>query len=224
MKHFFRAIALLASSSLLLVFAANAHGELITVRFAGTVTGVSVQNRPELQGFDFPQVGDPFVGFYRFESTAQDTAASPSQGSFHTTLQENAVVASIGNLHFEGVSTSIVTFQDQYEVGDHLPKIELTSDPVLGQLLNVNHFSLVVEKDNLYSDPNLLPLSPPSLDGVLQSYLRMISYNINDPPGPLQPWVTIVASLDYLAIVPEPATPLLFGFACIFLPMLRRKR
>jgi hypothetical protein len=202
--------------------AVDGRAELVTVKFAGTVTGVSVQNQPQLQGIDFPDVGDLFTGYYRFDSAAPDTANSPGQGSFHTVLSDKALVASIGDFEFNGLANVIVTSQIHYVVGDWIPSIELTSDPALAQILDHNNFSLVVRKDNLYLDPNELPSTPPSLDGALEHYLVMWMDSRNNP-GPA-PWVSIRASLDSLALVPEPLNLLPFGIASIWLLPIRRKR
>ena len=54
--------------------AGEARGELITFAFSGTVTTARVIPCPPLQGYDFPDVGDPFTGIYTFDSNATDTA------------------------------------------------------------------------------------------------------------------------------------------------------
>ena len=160
---------LLASTLLSLLLASASHAELITVRFEGTVIRVFVQNRPQLQGFDFPDVGDPFTGFYKFDSTALDTANSPEQGSFQTVLSESALKVSIGDFRFEGAASGIVAFRDLYGVDDWIPGIELISDPTLAQILNLRDFSLTVTGQSLFSNPNILPLAPPSLAGNVGS-------------------------------------------------------
>jgi hypothetical protein len=196
----------------------HARGELVTFKFTGTVTSVSVD--PRLQSYDFPDVGDPFTGYYRFDSAAQDTDESPDEGNFSTVLPYIAVAVSIGEFEFQGRSTSISTYPGLYSVGDHLPKIELTSNLELAQILNRNHFNLVIDKDNLILDPNMLPLSPPSLDGA-QSYLRMV---MDRSPNPGAPFVFIDATLDSLTAVPEPSSLLLLTIASTWLLRFRRRR
>jgi PEP-CTERM motif len=203
--------ALVGALLLTLPFAAAARGELITVQFIGTVTSV---NRQQLEGFDLPDVGEPLTGFYKFDSTAQDLLASaPDHGLFGTFLPARAVVVSIGDFTFEGPSSRIDTFQDHYLVSEDY--LELTSNPAIAQILRgFNSFNLHVRKDNLFSDPNTLPLSPPSLDGALQRQMFLgMNVRIPGPPSPDQ--VTIVASLDSLTVVPEPSSLLLLGIASI---------
>jgi hypothetical protein len=194
---------LLASSLVWLGLSCTSKAELITVRFAGTVNGVFVQNRPQLQGYDFPDVGDPFTGFYKFDSTAQDTASSPQQGSFKTLMPNNTLSVSVGDFHFKGMSTVIVAFQNAYALGDHISSIELVSNASLSQLLDIKNFSLSITRQNLHNDPNILPFPPHTLDGSLGSL--SISMKPSFDLSPAQ-WVSISSSLDYLAIVPEPAT------------------
>jgi hypothetical protein len=206
-----------------LLLTAESRGELITFQFSGTVTGISIDDfRPELQGIDFPDVGDPFRGFYTFDSTAQDTASSSEQGSFRTVLPHWALMVSIGDFRFEGRASGILTFQNHYEVGDFIPSIELTSDPALAETLDRNNFSLVVRKENLFADPNILPLTPPSLEGAFQRYLVMQMDNRNNV-SPF-PWVRMVATLDSLTLVPEPASLLLLVFVAVFSIEIRRRR
>src|SRR4051812_25619757 len=110
----------------LLLFAVKSHSELITVQFAGTVTSVSVQNRPQLAGYEFPHVGDAFTGYYKFDSIAPESANSPDEGVFYTTLPDTAVHVSIGTFQFNGSADGIVTTINSYSVGDWIPPIELT--------------------------------------------------------------------------------------------------
>jgi hypothetical protein len=215
MNQLFRHIALIVPSVLALSFAAEGRGELITVKFAGTVTSVSVDN--DFQSYDFPDVGDPFNGYYRFDSTAPDTANSAGQGTFRTVLPTKAIMVRIGDFQFEGPANVIVTSKFHYVVGDIEP-FKLMSDDVLGQILRRNNFTLNVGKENLISDPNTVPISPPSLDGAVERSLRM---EMSRPlPGPAVD-VIIDASLDSLTVVPEPSILVLVGFALI--PLLRTR-
>jgi hypothetical protein len=203
-----------------LSFAATARCELITVEFSGTVTSVSVDR--DYQSYDFPDIGDPFTGLYRFDSNAPDTAASPEAGGFTTSLSNTALGVSIGEFRFAGRAIAIGTFQNYYEVGDWLPSIELTSDPALAQLLERNQLALVIRRENLFQDPNILPLTPPSLVGADQASLAMHMDDRNDlRPGSE---VTIVATLESLRIVPEPFGAVLFGIGLLLLLPIRKHR
>jgi hypothetical protein len=205
--------ALFGSFLLTLPFAAAARGELITFEFSGTVTSVSVS--PDYQSFDFPDVGDPFTGFYTFDSDAHDSANSPEQGTYYTVLPERAIVVSIGEIQFEGSANGILTFQNYYGVGDWIPNIEITSDPTLGTTLDHNNFSLIVRKEELFSDPNVLPLTPPSLVGAEEASLIM-DLDDADDLSPF-PEVSIMATLESLRIVPEPSGIALTAIVLLFL-------
>lgn len=207
-----RPLSVMLGSFLLIVpFVPAARCELITFAFKGTVTSVSVS--PEYQSVDFPDVGDPFTGFYAFDSDAPDTANSPDVGGFTTILLNTALAVSIGEFRFEGQAITIGTFDNYYGVGDFIPSIELTSDPSLAQLLNHNNFSLVIAEDNLFSDPNVLPLTPPSLNGADETSLTMELDDSND----LFPFpeVRFVGMLESLTIVPEPASGMFAVIALI---------
>ena len=55
--------AIIASSLLTLPLAGETRAELITFEFSGTVTEVRADTwRPQLQGYDFPDIGDLFTG------------------------------------------------------------------------------------------------------------------------------------------------------------------
>ena len=71
MNRAFPLSALLCTFILTLAFAAEGRSELITFAFAGTVTTVSVLVPPDFQSSDFPDVGDPFTGFYTFDLSAE---------------------------------------------------------------------------------------------------------------------------------------------------------
>jgi hypothetical protein len=139
MTYILRLRALLASSLLTLPIAGTAHCDLITFGFTGKVTSVSVD--PDYQGFNFPDVDDPFAGSYTFDSNAPDTVGSPDQGGFTTVLPGSALRVRAGDFQFEGRAITIGTSQNYYEVGDYIPSIELTSHPALAQLLDHNNFS-----------------------------------------------------------------------------------
>jgi hypothetical protein len=221
MIRILRLTAILGSLLLVLPFADMARCELITFEFTGTVTSVTVQNFTGRQNFDFPDVGDPFTGFYTFDSNAPDTANSPEQGSYHTVLPGHAVVVSIGGFEFAGRASGIVTFQDYYGAHDWLPPIQLTSNPSLAQILDRHSFSLVITKEDLFPGP-ILPLTPPSLAGTELRYLvmRMDSrFNSNEVP-----YVTINASLDSLTVVPEPLGSVLFGIGILLVLRMRTHR
>jgi hypothetical protein len=206
-----------ASALVSLWFPGYARGELVTVKFSGTVTSVSVH--PLFQSYDFPDVGDSFTGYYRFDSTTQDSASLSDRGSFRTSSSQPAIGVTIGDFQFEGTANQILTFQNQYSVADYIPSIELTSHPELAQILGRKNFTLTVKKENLYSDPNILPLSPPSLDQALERFLRMA---MSRPlPGPGED-VIIQASLDSLTVVPEPSTLPLSGGALALSMILQR--
>jgi hypothetical protein len=218
--------AIVGALLLTLPFAAAARGKLITVQFAGTVTSVFVENRPQLQGVDFPDVGDSFTGFYKFDSTAQDLWADSDVGVFLTTLSDTAVGVMIGDIQFEGSANTINTLHNYYWVGDY-NGMELTSNPALAEILErfgPNRFYLAVRKDNLFSDPNTLPLSPPSLDGALQRELVMVMGQLLPPLPGIDGFVKIVASLDSLTVVPEPSSVLLLGFALTLSLKTRNRR
>lgn len=204
MNRSFRRNAVLGSLLALAVFAAPARAELITFEFTGAVTRVDAW-APEYQGL--LQVGDPFRGFYIFDSGTQDTDSLPVRGIFTTVLSTTAIGVTIGDLQFEGLATDILTGTGIYAIGDWIPGIELTSDPSLAQRLNRNHFSLEVRKDNLLADPNTLPLQPPSLIGADVASLRMsLDNSLNFAPFP---YVSVFATLDTFRVVPEPLSALL---------------
>jgi hypothetical protein len=201
--------ALVGALLLTLPLAAAARGELITVEFLGTVTDVFVIQDPS--PFDFPDVGEPFTGYYTFDSTTPDGALSAGQGIFLTVLPDTALAVSVGDFQFKGSGNGIVTSRFHYSISDIEP-FELTSNPPFEQIYRYANFRLVIGRDNLLADPNVLPLSPPSLDGAVERYLRLDMYG----PGlsPL-PYVSIVASLESLTVVPEPSSWLLLGIASI---------
>jgi hypothetical protein len=190
---------LLASSLVWHGLACTSQAELITVRFAGTVNAVSVRIRPELQPYDFPDIGDPFIGFYKFDSTRHDSAPESDQGLWYNVVSGNALDVSIADFRFEGSTNAITASPNRYAVGDSTPSIELTSDTTLAQILNRVNFSLSVFRMDLFPDPNLLPLIPPSPPGNIS--LSMDSH-LNNTPGP---WVSISATLEVLTVVPEPS-------------------
>jgi len=198
----------------------EARSELITFAFTGTVTSVFVD--PDYQSFDFPDVGDPFTGFYSFDSNAPDSDGSPERGVFTTVLSDRAVRVSIGPLRLEARSSGVVTYQDSYYAGnwitshiDGMPNIAVTSDPALGQLLGNNLFFLVVGRDNLISDPNVLPLTPPSLVGADEAGL-ILWLDDNDDFRPF-PEVAIEAALETLRLVPEPSNTALMLITLIWI-------
>jgi hypothetical protein len=196
-------IAIVALTFASLAMTGITRAEIIKVRFEGTVDGVSVLNRPELQGFDFLDVGDPFTGFYKFDSAALDTANSTEQGSFKTHLPDGALSISVGDFHFVGDTTVIVAFQNIYSVGDHIPHIGLISNSALSEILNIRNFSLTVNRPNLHSDPNILPFPPSSLEGSDGTLSIFMSNSLDLSPAN---WVSISANLDVLTVVPEPAS------------------
>jgi hypothetical protein len=197
-----------------------ARSELITFEFTGTVTSVSIQNGFGLQNFDFPDVGDSFTGFYTFDSNAQDTADSPGQGSFKTLLPSRAIVTMIGDFEFEGRANVIVATRDQYAVGDHIPSIELTSNPALAQILSHHNFSLAVGDEDLFEDPNVLPVTPPSLIGTQHGLYLSMDSQFNHGDWPL---VEIYGSLDSLAVIPEPRRSILVLIAIGILLVWRNR-
>jgi hypothetical protein len=202
-----------------LLFAGEGRCELITFAFTGTVTSVSVDR--DYQGFDFPDVGDPFSGRYTFDSNAPDTANSPEHGGFGTVLPKRAVGIRIGEFQFEGRASVIGTHEDLYSAGDGIPSIELTSHAAVAELLDHNNFSLVIIKENLFVDPNVLPLTPPSLAGADEASLRMELDDRND----LRPFpeVSIVGTLESLRVVPEPSG-MLITLIALMLSQQNRKR
>ncbi|MEX2093029.1 MAG: hypothetical protein WD971_10155 [Pirellulales bacterium] len=207
---------------MVLTFTAEAHCELITVRFSGTLTTVFV-HFPQLQGFDFPEIGDRLSGFYKFDSTAQDVQPHSDQGLFITSVSDTAVSVRIEDFQFEGATSVIGTYQNVYLVGAMQP-FELTSNPALAEILEdigYNRFSLLVEKDNLYSNPNMLPLSPPTLDGALRLEVAIV-LGVEVPPPLIG--ATMFASLDSLTVVPEPSGFVLLGLAFTLLLKIRPRR
>jgi hypothetical protein len=132
-------MAVLGASLLTLPFAAETRAELITFQFAGTVTSVTVD--PAYQSYDFPDIGDPFAGFYKFDSNTRDGAVGADLGSFTTVLSERVIGVSVGEFQFEGLSVNIGTSQDFYDVGDLIPSIELSSNPALAHILDNNNCS-----------------------------------------------------------------------------------
>lgn len=196
-----------------------ACAELITFQFSGTVTSVTVR-KSSLQAFAFPNVGDRFAGFYTFDSNSFRN--SPNGTSGVTILPDRAVGVTIGGFEFEGAAIVIGISQNSYTVSDWIPLIELTSNPALAAILDRNRFELVVRKQNLFPDPNTLPLTPPSLVGAeARSLVMYMDSRFNTLPAP---YVTIVAGLDSLTVVPEPSTLLLMGITLIFFPMRTGRR
>ena len=88
---------------------------------------------------------------------------------FHYTL-DTALRVLIGNLWLEALSYPIGITQNSYGLGG---LIEFTSSPPLPAAIYRTFFGLGVTKDNLFSDPNVLPLSPPSLDGASEPQMHM---------------------------------------------------
>ena len=219
MNHVLRPSVFMATILLSLPFAAESRGELITVHFAGTVT--SVTRGPSVKGFDFPDVGDPFIGFYKFDSTAQDLQPQPDTGVFGTTLSDIAIGVTIGDFQFEGFESVIFDRHDFYDVGG---AVELTSNAALAQIIATSQktFSLNVSRSDLLSDPNILPLSPPPLENAIERQLAVSVIDLPDglPPNPF----TIVATLDSLTVVPEPSSWLLMGIAVFVLPQSGSRR
>jgi hypothetical protein len=195
---------------LTLANASEVRSELITFEFSGTVTRVTVDG--DYQIYDFPDVGDPFTGFYTFDSSIPDAENFPLGGLWYNPNQR--LMVSIGGFGFEGHASAILIFANYYEAADHIPSIDLTSNPSLAQILDNNNFSLVVRKENLVADPNVLPLSPPSLAGADQASLT-VSLDDRDDARPFSE-VLIIATLESLTIVPEPASLLLTAMAFIF--------
>ena len=134
-------------------------------------------------------------------------------------LSGGALRTTIGEFRFDGAAVSISTYQDIYEAVDWIPSIELISDPTLAEILGRNNFSLVITRENLISEPNIVPLTPPSLFGAEQAYLQMtMDSGSNTSPVP---WVFFLASLDSLTIVPEPQS---FVLCATALALSRRRR
>lgn len=204
----------------------HVRGELITFQFSGTVTSVFVAGGYGLRNFEFPHVGDSFTGFYTFDSNAPDAADSPDVGGFHTVLPQAALSVSIGATQLEGRGVVIQAIRNlaprnYYGTEDWIPGIELTSNPALAQILNRNHFSLSIAGEDLFSDPNVLPLTPPSLVGAERHLTMTMDSGFNFTDAPL---VIIRASLDSLTAVPEPSTMLIAVVVLIFSFRLRRRR
>jgi hypothetical protein len=135
------------------LIAVDVCAELVTFKFTGTVTSVSVN--PLFQSYDFPDVGDSFNGSYTFDSRAPDTESSQNGGLWHNVIPHKPLEISIGDYYFRGPASTILTAHDYYSVGDWIPSIELTSNPALGQALRKNNFLLVVQKDDLFWTPTL---------------------------------------------------------------------
>lgn len=204
MNRSFHLKAAIGSLLVMAVFTAPGRGELITFQFTGSVTSVQVFES-EYQSIDFPQTGDPFTGFYSFDSDNQDTDDLPVRGGFRTVLSTTAIGATIGDLQFEGLSTNVTTGSSVYYASSWIPNMELTSDPLLAQRLVINHFQLEVRRESLLDE--LLSLEPPSLVDADMAELRMFLDDADDFfPGPA---VSIVATLDTLRLVPEPQSVLL---------------
>ncbi len=215
MNRILRTCAILGAILLSVSLATESSGELITFQFSGTVT--TVVDRDNLEGFDFPGIGDPITGFYRFDSTTPDDVQDPSRGVFNISLPDTALRVLIGNLWLEALSYPIGITQNSYGVGG---LIEFTSSPPLPAAIYRTFFGLGVTKDNLFSDPNVLPLSPPSLDGAFEPQMHMTLLGANL----MSPRVDIFASLDSLTVVPEPSCLLLVEFALTLLLRIRSRR
>lgn len=198
-----------------------ARGELITFGFSGTVTSVRLDQFSWPSGFNGPKVGDPFTGFYTFDSNAPDKADPPDAGAFTSVLPDTAIGISIGELKLSGRAVSISTFDNYYEAGDWIPSIEVISNTSLARILDRNQVSLVIRHDNLFSDPNLLPLTPPSLVGA-SSIVTLEMFNSADLSG--VPFVAIQGSLNSLTVVPEPSAFIGMGAAGLVWLVGRKRR
>jgi hypothetical protein len=203
---------LLASSLVWLGLSCTSKADLITVRFGGTVNAVRVihrVDRPELREIDFPEIGDLFTGYYTFDSSLHDLAPEANHGLWYNVLSENAISVTIGEFAFRGNGLAISTSADYYSVSDWIPSLELISDQPLPPSRYAFNFSLNVFRDGLFSDPNILPNIPPSLDSAMGGLSLSMRDSLDlSPASPL----AISVSLDYLTIVPEPS--------CMYLVMV----
>lgn len=199
-----------------------------TFGFRGAVTRVVTE--PGFRGtplVNWPAVGSTFEGTYTFESTRPDTAGSESQGVY-TTSPGGDVHVSAGDFRWSAPASFVSVIEpsgtageDVYEAGDWIPGVELISHPDLAQFFDRWNFHLVLRGGDDLLDGTGLPFVPPSLDRATVRTLTLYGDNGgNTTPIPL---VVISASLDSLAVVPEPSA---LGVACgaVLPPLLLRRR
>jgi hypothetical protein len=187
----------------ILVSCGAVRGELVIFHFEGKVTHVAI-DIPEYEStlsIDWPDVGTSISGFYTFDSTATDTAASPEQGAYHAVL-DNAVAVDVrvGELVLQGLASFVATYSSIYQAGDWIPSLELISHPDDANILRHNNFQLSIRKDGLLPGP-ILPLAPPPLDGAEEARLTLwLDGGISTRPWP---YVSIEATLDSLQLASQ---------------------
>jgi hypothetical protein len=199
--------------------APDGSAQSIKYRFTGTVTSVFVEPS-DVDGIDFPNVGDPFSGFYWIDASAPDSDDDPGEGLFVSSVPTPTMAGATGELQFEQSGSILFTAQDQYRV---FGNVEVTSDPPIPPRISSRRFYLTVFKDNLLSDPDILPLSPPSLEGASGRTLFLHMYSLPGPPGDI---IEIHAHLDSLTRVPAPtsATLIATGLIPLFTFRIRARR
>jgi hypothetical protein len=180
-----------------------------TFAFRGTVTSVGT---PGGSGgadgpIQLPQVGAQFRGTYTFNPVAPDSGMDRYSGVY-TTAANGPVTVEIGDFHWAGPSSVIVTHDgpagDIYEAGDWIPGLTLVNHPEVAALLDRWHVSLRIDGDRFLLPDYRLPMSPPSLEHATTATLTLTGDNgMSTAPGPA---LVITTTLDALTLEPTPGT------------------
>lgn len=212
----------------LLFIASNAHAQLVTIQFSGTVNSLSAD------AAGLVNIGNSFSGSYTYETSTADATASPIEGDYTNAIK--ALTLSVGGLSFsEGVDPTPTFLTDGISIinngfGMNIDVYAASVDTLSGS--NVGIFSASQFGFNMYLiDPTGTIYSNDSLP----TSLSLVPFQ--NPDSNLQPptlELTVLnngtrstfasANISSITTVPVPASFWLFGSGSVGLVTLARRK
>lgn len=133
---------------LMLVCAVSTRGEIVNIKFTGTI--VSVDDHGHLFDDSIPGPEMPFEGFYTYDTSVTNSASAPNNGNYECYTNTCTIVVKVGNYVFKTNP-------------DHTWFTVWTVDNVVGDTFNI------ISYNNLCSQPLAVGEIRWQLDGIADS-------------------------------------------------------